>query len=112
MIAVKTPIFSGEQIKWMIGVGDVPVNVNITRRWFWVIGAVGELAILLSGRRYRVDPETKKTYVSRKFPFASMVMLLLALLLFDWVWWQETTINQLLSESLRMKLGLSENACQ
>ena len=111
MIAVKTPIFSGEQIKWMIGVGDVPVNVNITRRWFWVIGAVGELAILLSGRRYRVDPETKKTYVSRKFPFAGMVTFLLALLLFDWVWWQQVTMYQM-CESLRIKFGLSEKVCQ
>lgn len=111
MIAVKTPIFSGEQIKWMIGVGDVPMGVSIARRWFWVIGAIGEVAILLSGRRYRVDPETKKTYVSRKFAFGKMIMLLLALFLFDWIWWQEGTVYQI-CENLRIKFHLSENVCE
>lgn len=111
MISVNTPIFSRKQIQWMIGVGNVPTDVNITRRWFWVIGAIGEIAILLSGRRYRVDPQTHKTYVSRKFPFGGMVLLLIALLLIDWFLWQEATINQI-CESFRMKLGLSENACR
>lgn len=94
------------------GTAQVGINgINIARTWYWILGAIGEGMILFSGMRRRVNPKNRKVFLPRHVPFWAMINLLLALLLFDWFWWQAGTINQICTDAQRI-IGFSSNYCK
>ena len=83
---------------------------SIMRIWYWIFGLLGEGALLYSGMRRRINPRNRRAYLPRKLPFWQMVNFLLALLLFDWFWWQNGTMNQICTDAHRI-VGFSSDFC-
>ena len=92
------------------GPGSPHADVNIARVWFWLVGFIGEALILFSGMRRQIDPRNRKVFLPRKVRYLAMVSFFLALLVFDWFWWQGGTMFDG-CQNIRAIVGFSPRAC-
>ena len=98
-------------VKPTAAAGSPQASIHVMRIWYWIFGVLGEGALLYSGMRRRINPRNRRAYLPRKLPFWQMVNFLLALLLFDWFWWQTGTINQICTDVRRI-VGFSSDFCK
>ena len=112
VVGVYPEIFSQNTVDMMIG-GKIPddiKDVSIARRWFWVLGIIGEITILFAGLWPRTNSRKPKRQPLR-FHFAKMVIFFLCLFVFDWFYWAGGSTQQI-CDDLNGKWTVIDTMCK